>query len=826
MKKIIYISTVACLYLGFISFNTFAQNPGVLDASFNVGTGANNSVLATAIQSDGKIIIGGLFTSYNGTAVNRIARLNTDGTLDATFTAGIGSGANGNVNAICILNDGSIIIGGNFTQINNCGASKVARLDINGGQYCTNWFITNCNGQVNSLALQSDGKIIVGGDFTLIGGSSIEWRGVARIDINGIIDQSFISAAGITNGANASVKSVAVQSDGKIIVGGYFTTFNGVSKNKIARLNTNGSIDATFNIGTGFAGTGTFGVLCTKIQSDGKILVGGDYTSYNGTNFPKGGRLNTNGSVDVFSAGQLSGAVASFTIQSDGKIIVTGGFTEVGSVMNNIKRVLSSGTYDGTFSAGTGASSTVMTSSIQNDGKIIIGGLFTSYNGTAVNRIARIMGDCTPPPAPNGSSNQLFCSGATVADLSITGTNVQWYSSANGGNPLSSTAPLVSGNSYYASQTATCASLTRFQVTATINQPSDPTFDPILNTCQGDIFTLPSTSINGINGTWSPPIDNTTTTTYSFIPNVNECASSTIMTVVINPFVTPTFSQLAAICSGGSFTLPSSSNENISGTWLPTINNTATTAYSFTPNSGQCANTQSMTVIVDPFTTPTFSQVASICAGGSFTLPSSSNENISGTWLPAINNTATTSYTFTPSSGQCANTQTMSVVVNPLPTVTLATFNSVCDTAGLVNLTGGSPAGGTYSGTSVNNNTFNTSIGVGTYPITYSYTNNNGCSSSSLINLTVIDCNNVGLSEEMAGNFLLYPNPANDNLILESSNDMLGKEYNIFDFSGRIILKGKINAFTQKIEITNISNGSYLFQIENESTNSIKFVKM
>ena len=823
MKKIIYLSTLAFLYLGFSSFNSFAQNPGVLDASFNVGTGANNSVLATAIQSDGKIIIGGLFTSYNGTAVNRIARLNTDGTLDATFAAGIGSGANGNVNAICILNDGSIIIGGNFTLFNGYGRSRIAHLDISGGLNTTSWVLSDINGQVNSLALESDGKILVGGDFTVF--SNSEFRGLARMDSNGIVDNTtFVSAQGLTNGANGSIKSVAVQGDGKIIVGGYFTTFNGVSKNKIARLNTNGSIDATFNIGTGFAGTGTFGVYCTKIQSDGKILVGGDYSSYNGTNFPKGGRLNSDGTRDIFSAGQLSGAVTSFNIQSDGKIIVAGGFTEIGSVMNNIKRVLSSGTYDGTFTAGTGAFSTVYTSAIQNDGKIIIGGLFIAYNGTAVNRIARIMGDCTPPSAPSGSSNQLFCSGATVADLSITGTNVQWYSSANGGNPLSSTTPLVSGNSYYASQTATCVSLTRFQVTATINQPSDPTFDPIINTCQGELFTLPVTSNNGINGSWSPAIDNTTTTTYSFIPNVNECANSTLMTVVINSFVSPTFSQLAAICSGGSFTLPSSSNENITGTWSPAINNAATTTYTFTPNSGQCANTQSMTVIVDPLTTPTFSQLAAICTGGSFTLPSSSNENISGTWSPAINNTATTSYTFTPNSGQCGNTQTMTVSVNPLPTVTLATFNSVCDTAGLVSLTGGSPAGGTYSGTSVSNNAFNTSIGVGTYPIMYSYIDNNGCSSSANKNLTVIDCSGVGLLDLTENKLSIYPNPTDNIITIEVSDFIIGQTFAIFDIRGRLLLNGKLNEIKTSINISSFATGTYYVNLP-EVNKMMKLIK-
>jgi hypothetical protein len=297
------------------------------------------------------------------------------------------------------------------------------------------------------------------------------------------------------------------------------------------------------------------------------------------------------------------------------------------------------------------------------------------------------------------------------------------------------------------------------------------------------------------------------------------------MTIVVNPNTTPTFTQVAPICLGGSFTLPSVSNENISGTWFPALNNTSTTTYSFTPNTGQCSNTQTMTVVVNSATTPTFAQVAAICSGGTISLPSVSNENISGTWSPSINNTATTNYSFTPNTGQCANTQTMTVTVNPLPTVTLAAFNSVCDTAGIINLFGGSPTGGTYSGTSVSNNSFNTSVGVGSYPITYSYTNSNGCSSNATQNLLVISCSSSNVIELIENRICVYPNPTNDKLTLGVSNDLLGKQYVITDFSGRMILQGNINTLNQIIELTHVSNGSYLLQVEKSNAKSIKIMK-
>jgi hypothetical protein len=199
----------------------------------------------------------------------------------------------------------------------------------------------------------------------------------------------------------------------------------------------------------------------------------------------------------------------------------------------------------------------------------------------------------------------------------------------------------------------------------TVNPLITPSFNAIAPICSGGTFTLPTTSINGITGTWTPAINNTTTTTYTFTPAAGQCANTTNFTVTVNPVATPTFTAIAPICSGGSFTLPTTSNNAVTGTWSPVINNAATTTYTFTPAAGQCANTATITVTVNPSTTPQFDQVAPICVGATFTLPSSSTNGVTGTWSPAVNNQATTTYTFTPAAGACATTVTMTVEVLP-----------------------------------------------------------------------------------------------------------------------------------------------------------------
>ena len=204
--------------------------------------------------------------------------------------------------------------------------------------------------------------------------------------------------------------------------------------------------------------------------------------------------------------------------------------------------------------------------------------------------------------------------------------------------------------------------------TITINSIITPTFTQVDPICSGDVLgPLPLASDNGITGTWAPAIDNTATKTYIFTPDASQtCAVDETMTITVNP-ITPNFTQVAAICNGEALAvLITTSDNGITGTWSPAMNNTATSNYTFTPDAGQCAITSSIDIVVNPIITPSFSVVNAICSGDTLpNLPSTSSNSITGTWSPAMNNTATTNYTFTPDAGQCATTSSIDIVVNP-----------------------------------------------------------------------------------------------------------------------------------------------------------------
>jgi gliding motility-associated-like protein len=232
--------------------------------------------------------------------------------------------------------------------------------------------------------------------------------------------------------------------------------------------------------------------------------------------------------------------------------------------------------------------------------------------------------------------------------------------------------------------TGQCATIAN--MTISVGSSTLPTFTQVSSICSGaTLSALPTTSNNGITGTWSPAIDNTATTTYTFTPTAGQCATLANMTISVTPNTTPTFTQVASICLGASLSaLPTTSNEGITGTWSPAIDNTATTTYTFTPTAGQCATTASMTITVTPNTTPIFTQVSSICSGATLSaLPTTSNNGITGTWSPSLDNTATTTYTFTPTAGQCATVSNMTITVTPNTTPTFTQVGSICSGASL-----------------------------------------------------------------------------------------------------------------------------------------------
>ncbi len=378
-------------------FAQFTQQ-GQLDSTFNygiphayftnsvspaLGTSANDAIHAVAVQSDGKIIIGGNFSEYNGTPQTRIARLNEDGSLDNSFS--VGSGFNNVVYAIAIQPDGKILVAGVFSNYNGTSRNGICRLNSNGSIDATFTSNNGPNAAIRAIAILPDGKIMIGGLFTSYHISLI--NRVARLNPNGSIDATFNPGSGTNGGPNNNVLSLAVQSDGKVLLGGAFWSYAGNSRLSIVRVNTNGSLDTSFNIGSGASSW----VQAIQIQTDGKILIGGSFGTYNGTSRNRIARLNFNGSLDTsFNPGTgMNGPVTSLVLQTDGKIIAGGQFTSFnGIARNRIVRINSNGTLDTAFNPGSGANSIVSSLRILSNGRILIAGEFANYNGLNRGRIA------------------------------------------------------------------------------------------------------------------------------------------------------------------------------------------------------------------------------------------------------------------------------------------------------------------------------------------------------------------------------------------------------------------------------------------------------
>jgi len=382
----------------FSSFNGITSNriarlfaDGSLDTSFYIGTGFNHDVHSIVTQTDGKIIVGGTFTSYNGTPVNRIVRLHTDGTIDTSFVIGTGfssfhpSGCQ--INSLSIQADGKIIVGGRLSSYNGTAVHGIARLNTNGSLDTTLTHANGFNGTLLTTYIQPDGKIIAGGNFTYY--KSVPIKNLARLNIDGSLDTTFSQGMG---GLDDWVFSIGTQLDGKIIIGGYFFTFNGPTINGIARLNANGSIDTTFVIGSGF----DVYLSSISIQPNGEIIVGGSFKSYNGTTINNIAKLYPNGLINAgFNPHKgFDDAVYSTSIQADGKIIVGGWFKYYNELSRKgIVRLNADGSADHSFNIVTGFTNRVFTTSIQSDGKIIAGGVITTVNGISSKNIVRLLHD-------------------------------------------------------------------------------------------------------------------------------------------------------------------------------------------------------------------------------------------------------------------------------------------------------------------------------------------------------------------------------------------------------------------------------------------------
>ncbi|MFD2718623.1 T9SS type A sorting domain-containing protein [Hymenobacter monticola] len=345
---------------------------GSPDASFSVGTGSGGGYSqAFAVQSDGKILVAGSFTQYNGTPAAGVVRLNSNGSVDPTFNVGTGLALGSALpSALAVQPDGKILLGGEFATFNGQPAAGLVRLNANGSVDASFASALLATSWVEGVVLQPDGKLLLNGYLDLPGGT-IQSAGLVRLLPDGTLDVNFVTSLfeGGDISTNTSDPAVLLQPDGKIVVGGSFT---GAVGNHVARLNTNGTVDVTFQVGAGPNITpSTLG-----LQANGTVLVGGGFGAFNDVEQPLV-RLSATGALDPTFAPRLqnTGSASALALQSDGKVLLGGDFTELnGQPVHRLVRLLPSGALDAGFSTATGVlPNSVTCLALQPNGKVVVG---------------------------------------------------------------------------------------------------------------------------------------------------------------------------------------------------------------------------------------------------------------------------------------------------------------------------------------------------------------------------------------------------------------------------------------------------------------------
>jgi uncharacterized delta-60 repeat protein len=329
-------------------------------------------------------------------------RLEEDGSIDPGFTDAQFDGSSG-PRVLAIQNDDKVVLAGTFGFVNGIHRKNIARLHADGTldlEFARNPVV---DASIDSLAIQGDGKIVVAGDF----GYSI-----ARLNSDGTRDGSFV----VTNSAAAWVDAVAVDSLGKVIIGGTFERVGSATRGYIARLNPDGSLDTGF--GNGLAGASSY-VCCVAAQKDNKVLLGGYFTRVNGAVRNHIARLSADGSVDTTFGEGMTGAdgyVLALLVLPDGKVLAGGRFNSINGVHRpRIARLHADGSVDTSFAANSIAApnevwSDVLSLATGLDERIYIGGAFAAVNQLGRRYLARLHGDRPPLTLRRRSIDEILLS--------------------------------------------------------------------------------------------------------------------------------------------------------------------------------------------------------------------------------------------------------------------------------------------------------------------------------------------------------------------------------------------------------------------------------
>jgi uncharacterized delta-60 repeat protein len=374
-----------------------AQNAVTLDPRFSatveVAPGSPSpSVGTVAPLADGKVLLSGAFSLVNSQLVTNIARLNADGSLDSDFKASVGHAG---ALSLTVQRDGGILVAGLFPTVCGLPYTNLARLNPDGTLDTT--FNPAVNSWVNIVAVQPDGKIVIGGTFSSVGGQPC--TNLARLNTDGTLDAAFHAWA------DSWPYTVALQPDGKILLGGYFTQVNGQGRHYFARLNPDGALDTGFNADV----EGSEPLLSIALQADNKILIAGQFGSVRGVSRNSLARLNGDGTVDTSFNPGANGWVGSIGAQTDGKIIVAGQFSIVaGQPRTNLARLNANGTLDSSFVAN--CSDPVATYALEPNGKILVAGQYSTINGQTCGVVVQLINT-------EAAAQTLIYDGATITWL-------------------------------------------------------------------------------------------------------------------------------------------------------------------------------------------------------------------------------------------------------------------------------------------------------------------------------------------------------------------------------------------------------------------------
>lgn len=422
-------------------------------ANARFGSGFNNPVSDAVLQPDGKVIVVGGFTSYNGTAVPGIVRLNTDGTVDTGFNTRVGTGGTGGgITAIELQSDGKLLIGGGFTGWNGTPSGRIARILSDGTT--DQQFITNVgagiSGGVGSsggafpsdFEIQSDGKIVVVGDFTQFQGSTQEF--VLRLNSDGTPDTAFNTNAAQV--LDIYVYGVEQQSTGHLVIVGGNIGAGGSTNAGLVRLNSNGTLDSAFStaVGSGAAAVAGGFTGAVAILSDNSILVGGKFTQFGTSLADALAKTSATGVIDNSFATSLTAGLAGnmalspfqwidhITVQSDGSLLVNGCFVTVNGVSSpGIARITTAGNVDAAFGSklGSGFNGCVRQILTLSDGSVMAFGQFTSLNGVTAGGIA-VLGNA--PVVTTTTTTTTTVAPVTRRSLPETGTTTKLWAIASG----------------------------------------------------------------------------------------------------------------------------------------------------------------------------------------------------------------------------------------------------------------------------------------------------------------------------------------------------------------------------------------------------------